>query len=77
MAIRTIVTKEDPVLYKKCHPVTIFDEKLWTLLDDMADTMYEADGAGRSALLCGGHEHRPGAGRTHRRTDGMRGEAAA
>lgn len=46
MAIRKIVTKEDEILHKPCRPVEKFDEKLWQLLDDMAETMYKADGYG-------------------------------
>lgn len=46
MALRAIVSKNEEILHKKCKPVTSFDEKLWTLLDDMADTMYEANGLG-------------------------------
>lgn len=46
MAIRKIVTQEDEILHKPCRPVERFDEKLWRLLDDMADTMYKADGLG-------------------------------
>ena len=53
MAIRTIVTKEDPVLYKKCHSVTNFDEKLWALLDDMKETLAKANGAGLAAPQVG------------------------
>ena len=44
MALRTIVKDGDPILRKVCRPVEKFDEKLWTLLDDMAETMHEADG---------------------------------
>lgn len=46
MAIRNIVTEGDPVLTKVCKPVTEFNEKLWELLDDMAETMRKADGVG-------------------------------
>ena len=46
MAIRKIVTQEDEILHKKCRPVEKFDEKLWQLLDDMAETMYKAEGYG-------------------------------
>ena len=46
MALRNIVKKGDPILNKVCRPVEKFDEKLWTLLDDMAETMHEADGVG-------------------------------
>ena len=46
MAIRTIVQDGDPILKKKCRPVTEFNQKLWDLLDDMAETMYQAEGVG-------------------------------
>ncbi len=46
MALRRVTKMGEPVLRKKCKPVTKFDEKLGQLLDDMADTMYEADGVG-------------------------------
>ncbi len=46
MALRNIVTKEDSILRKKCREVEKFDDKLHTLLDDMAQTMYKADGVG-------------------------------
>ncbi len=46
MAIRNIVKEGDEVLAKKARPVTDFNERLHTLLDDMADTMYESGGVG-------------------------------
>jgi peptide deformylase len=46
MAIRNIVKEGDPTLRKVCRPVTEFNEKLHTILDDMADTMHDADGVG-------------------------------
>ncbi len=46
MAIRNIVKDGDPILKKVCRPVTEFNEKLATLLDDMGDTMLEANGLG-------------------------------
>ncbi len=47
MAIRRIVKLgEDDVLRKHARKVDKFDKRLWTLLDDMADTMYDEDGAG-------------------------------
>lgn len=46
MALRKVVTKEDDTLRKVCKPVEVFDKKLWTLLDDMAETMYESNGLG-------------------------------
>ena len=51
--LRTILTDGDPVLSKKAHPVTRFDEKLWGLLDDMAETLKEANGAGLAAPQIG------------------------
>ena len=53
MAIRNIVTIEYPVLRKKSRPVVNFDEKLWTLLDDMKETLKKADGAGLAAVQVG------------------------
>ncbi len=46
MAIRNILKNEDPALRKVCRPVTEFNERLWQLLDDMADTMHKAEGVG-------------------------------
>ena len=46
MAIRKIVTEEDEILHKPCRKVEKFDERLWQLLDDMAETMYKAEGYG-------------------------------
>lgn len=46
MAIRTITKEGDPILRKVCRPVTEFDSKLWQKLDDMADTMHDANGVG-------------------------------
>lgn len=53
MAIRQIVTDEDPVLHKVCKPVENFDDRLWQLLDDMADTLEKADGVGLAAPQVG------------------------
>lgn len=46
MALRTIVKDGDPILKKVCRPVTKFDDRLATLLDDMQDTLVDADGLG-------------------------------
>ena len=46
MAIRNILKNDDPALRKVCRPVTEFNERLWQLLDDMADTMHHAEGVG-------------------------------
>ena len=53
MAIRNICTEGDDVLRKKCKEVTSFDKKLWDLLDDMAETMYKANGVGLAAPQVG------------------------
>ena len=46
MATRNIVKRGDEVLTKVCRPVENFDKKLHNLLDDMAQTMYKANGVG-------------------------------
>ncbi|MDD4850881.1 MAG: peptide deformylase [Gemmiger sp.] len=46
MALRTIVKDGDPILKKVCRPVTKFDDRLATLLDDMRDTLLDANGLG-------------------------------
>lgn len=53
MAIREIRKAPDEILFKKSRPVTSFDERLRELLDDMADTMYEANGVGLAAVQVG------------------------
>ena len=53
MAIRNIVLDGDEILEKVCRPVEKFDEKLAILLDDMAETMYNADGVGLAAPQVG------------------------
>lgn len=53
MSIRKIITKEDPTLSKHCHTVTSFDQKLWDLLDDLKDTLTEANGVGLAAPQIG------------------------
>ena len=53
MALRNILTKEDPTLYKKCRPVTDFNARLHQLLDDMGETLMDADGVGLAAPQVG------------------------
>ena len=53
MALRNIVKMGDDVLRKVCRTQMTFDEKLWALLDDMADTMYKAEGVGLAAPQIG------------------------
>ena len=51
--IREIVQVGDPVLRKKCEPVTRFDGELCALLDDMKETLKDAEGAGLAAPQVG------------------------
>ncbi|MCI8422582.1 MAG: peptide deformylase [Lawsonibacter sp.] len=53
MAIREILVEGDPVLNKRCHPVTKFDEKLSHLMDDLRETLEEAKGLGLAAPQVG------------------------
>ncbi|MDR1619129.1 MAG: peptide deformylase [Clostridiales bacterium] len=53
MAIREIIKGEDPVLRKVCRPVTKIDKRMCSLLDDLAQTMYQADGVGLAASQVG------------------------
>lgn len=53
MALRNIVKDGDPILKKVCRSVLSFDEKLAQTLDDMAETMYDADGCGLAASQIG------------------------
>lgn len=46
MALRTIVQDGDPILKKVCRPVTNFDDRLATLLDDMRETLLHSGGVG-------------------------------
>ena len=51
--IREIVQVGNPVLREKCNPVEKFDEELFTLLDDMKETLRKAEGAGLAAPQVG------------------------
>lgn len=53
MGIRKIVTLGDDALRKHCKPQEKFDRRLATLLKDMADTMYKAEGVGLAAPQVG------------------------
>ena len=53
MGIRRIVVQGDPVLNKKCRPVTDFNKRLHQLLDDMKDTLAQANGVGLAAPQVG------------------------
>lgn len=53
MALRKIRTGSDPVLRKICKSVENITQATLTLLDDMADTMYDSDGVGLAAPQVG------------------------
>ena len=53
MALRTIVLQGDSCLTKVCRPVTAFNGRLHQLLDDMAETLADANGAGLAAPQVG------------------------
>lgn len=53
MALRNILTEENPALRKVCRPYTAFDERLHQLLDDMKETLSQANGVGLAAPQVG------------------------
>lgn len=53
MAIRNIIKEGDPFLYKISRQIDKFDRRLGVLLDDMKETMKEADGVGLAAPQVG------------------------
>ena len=53
MALRKIVEQGDPCLSKVCRPVTEFNGRLHELLDDMLETLADANGAGLAAPQVG------------------------
>ena len=53
MGLRKILTDKDPALHKVCKPVEKFDWRLHKLLDDMRDTLEEANGVGLAAPQVG------------------------
>lgn len=53
MAKRRIMTGDADCLYKVCRKVDNFDKRLAVLLDDMAETMYDAEGVGLAAPQVG------------------------
>tara|TARA_R110002073_G_scaffold81562_3_gene195538 strand:+ start:480 stop:986 length:507 start_codon:yes stop_codon:yes gene_type:complete len=55
MSILQILEFPDPRLRKIAEPVTVFDEKLEVLIEDMFETMYEAEGIGLAATQVNVH----------------------
>ncbi|HEY5633191.1 MAG TPA: peptide deformylase [Burkholderiaceae bacterium] len=56
MAVLSILRYPDPRLHQVAKPVEVFDERLRTLVRDMAQTMYEAPGVGLAATQVDVHE---------------------
>ncbi|MDA0687448.1 MAG: peptide deformylase [Proteobacteria bacterium] len=56
MAHLQILEFPDPRLRKIASPVTVFDEKLEVLIEDMFETMYEAQGIGLAATQVNVHQ---------------------
>ena len=56
MPILQILEFPDPRLRKIAEPVTVFDEKLEVLIEDMLETMYEAEGIGLAATQVDVHK---------------------
>ena len=53
MGLRKILTDKEPSLHKVCRPVEKFDGRLHKLLDDMVETMLDANGVGLAAPQVG------------------------
>lgn len=53
MALRNVLTDENPALRKVCRPYTEFGPRLHELLDDMRETLIDADGVGLAAPQVG------------------------
>ena len=53
MALRNLRYEGDEILRKKSREITVVDDKIRTLLDDLVDTMYENDGVGLAAPQVG------------------------
>ncbi|MBO4862657.1 MAG: peptide deformylase [Firmicutes bacterium] len=53
MALRRILTDGDETLKKVCRPVTEINDRIRSILDDMAETMHDAGGVGLAAPQVG------------------------
>ena len=53
MAIRNILHDDDPSLRKSSRIITDFNQRLHTLIDDMRETLFEANGLGLAAVQVG------------------------
>ncbi len=53
MGMRKILTVQEPALHTVCKPVVNFDGRLWSLLDDMRETLIDSGGVGLAAPQVG------------------------
>ena len=53
MSLRKIIKVPNPFLKVTAKPVTVIDENILTILDDMMETMYHANGIGLAAIQIG------------------------
>jgi peptide deformylase len=53
MAIRNLTHWDDPLFRKKSKPVEKYDQRLWTLINDMRDTLEKVNGYGCAAVHIG------------------------
>lgn len=53
MALRTIRKDEDEILRKKSKPIDRITERIEILVEDMIETMHDADGVGLAAVQVG------------------------
>jgi peptide deformylase len=56
MALLTVLRYPDPRLHLVARPVAVVDDRIRTLVDDMLETMYDADGVGLAATQVDVHE---------------------
>ncbi|HUG59498.1 MAG TPA: peptide deformylase [Candidimonas sp.] len=56
MALLPILRYPDPRLHKVAKPVEVVDDRIRTLIRDMAETMYDAPGVGLAATQVDVHE---------------------
>jgi len=53
MALRDIIILPNKILKRRSEPITVFDDDIRKLADDMFDTMYHAPGIGLAAVQVG------------------------
>jgi peptide deformylase len=56
MALLTILKYPDPRLHTVARPVTVVDDRIRSIVRQLADTMYDAPGIGLAATQCDIHE---------------------